>query len=190
MGVRHGPLQRWPGHSRRIPVGLALYLQALQAHQLNVPYRSRSHLARDILAFMAAQWPGRPIHSLADGGYATKDSGRQWPAAGHIVGRLPSSAKRYEVPPPHPPKRRGAPRKKGDLIGSPKTLAQTGLGWAPHPSAAGAESQAWDGLWHAVLPGRRGRVVVLRRQGKAAPTQPGQRKSPPPSKPFSRPISP
>jgi hypothetical protein len=29
------------------------------------------------------------------------------------------------LPPTPPRKRRGAPRKKGDLIGSPKTLAQT-----------------------------------------------------------------
>jgi hypothetical protein len=69
--------------------------------------------------------------------------------------------------------------KKGDLIGSPKTLAQTTTGWAPHPSEAGAEIQAWDGLWHAVLPGRLVRVVVLRRHGKPAPKQPGQRKPPP-----------
>jgi len=179
LGVMHVPLQRWPGHSLSIPVGLELYLKELQAHQLNVPYRSRSQLARDILDFMAAQLPGRPIQSLADGGYATKDYVRRLPEAVHIVGRFPISAKLYEVPPPHPPKRRGAPRKKGDLIGSPKTLAQTVQGWAPHPSEAGAEIQAWDGLWHAVLPGRLVRVVVLRRQGKATSKQPGQRKPPP-----------
>jgi len=71
------------------------------------------------------------------------------------------------------------PAKKGDLIGSPKTLAQTATGWTPHPSEAGAEIQAWDGLWHPVLPGRLVRVVVLRRQGQPATKQPGQRKPPP-----------
>jgi len=179
LGVMHMPLKRWPGHSLSIPVGLELYLKEPQAHKLNVPYRSRSQLARDILDFMAEQVPGRPIQSLADGGYATKDSVRRWPEAVHIVGRFPISAKLYEVPPPHPPQRRGAPRKKGDLIGSPKTLAQTATGGAPHPSEAGAEIQAWDGLWHAVLPGRLVRVVVLRRQGTSATKQPGQRKPPP-----------
>src|SRR6266581_7283203 len=176
LGVMHLPLKRWPGHSLSIPVGLELSLKEPQAHKLNVPYRSRSQLARDILDFMAEQVPGRPIQSLADGGYATKDSVRRWPEAVHIVGRFPISAKLYEVPPPHPPQRRGAPRKKGDLIGAPKTLAQTAKGWSPHPSEAGAEIQAWDGLWHPVLPGRLVRVVVLRRQSTPTTKRPGQRK--------------
>ena len=179
LGVMHIPLTRWPGHSLHVPVGLELYLKAPQALQLNVPYRSRSQLARDILDFLAAQVPGRPIQSLADGGYATKDYVRRLPKAVHIVGRFPISAKLYEVPPPPPPKRRGAPRKKGALIGSPKTLAQTATGWVSHPSEAGAEIQACEGLWHAVLPGRLVRVVVLRRPGTSATKQPGHRKPPP-----------
>ena len=140
-----------------------------------MPDRSRSQWARDIRDCLAEQWPGRPIRSLADGGYATKASVRRWPEAAHVVGRLPSSAQLYTVPPPPTPKRRGAPRKKGDLLGSPQTLVQTATGWASHPSEAGAESQAWDGLWHPVLPGRLVRVVVLRREGKHATTRLGQR---------------
>lgn len=101
------------------------------------------------------------------------------PEAVHVVGRFPGGATLYEVPPPPTAKRRGAPRTQGALRGSPKTLAQTPTGWAPHPSEAGAESHAWDGLWHTVLPGRLVRVVVLRRQGTPAPKRPGQRKPPP-----------
>jgi DDE superfamily endonuclease len=179
LGIMRIPLKRWPGHSLSVPVGLELYLKPAQAQALHVPYRSRSQLARDILDFLAAQMPGRPIRSLADGGYATKDYSRQLPEATHVVGRLPISAKLYTLPSKPTTKRRGAPRKKGDLIGSPKTLAQTSKGWSPHPSEAGAEIQAWTGLWHAVLPGRLVRVVVLRRDGKSAPKQPGQRKPPP-----------
>src|SRR6266581_6748238 len=176
FGVMHIPLKRWPGHSLSVPVGLELYLKPAQATALHVPYRSRSQLARAILDFLATQAPDRPIRSLADGGYATKDYVRQLPKATHVVGRLPISAKLYELPPQPTPKRRGAPRKKGDLIGSPKTLAQTAKGWAPHPSEAGAEIQAWDGLWHPVLPGRLVRVVVLRRQSTPTTKRPGQRK--------------
>jgi DDE superfamily endonuclease len=179
LGIRHIPLTRWPGHSLSVPVGLALYRKPAQATTLNVPYQSRSQLARAILDCIATQAPGRPIRSLADGGYATKDYVRQLPEAAHVVGRFPISAKLYEGPPPPTPKRRGAPRKKGALRGSPKTLAQTATEWSPHPSEAGAEIQAWEGLWHAVLPGRLVRVVVLRRQGTPAPKRPGQRKPPP-----------
>jgi hypothetical protein len=184
LGIMHIPLRRWPGHYLSVAIGCELYLKAPQAHQLHVPYRSRRQLARDILDFVAEQVPGRPLRSLADGGYATKDYVRQLPKAAQAVGRFPISAKLYELPPPPPPKRRGAPRKKGALIGSPKTLAQTATGWAPHPSEAGAEIQAWCGLWHPVLPGRLLRVVVVRRQAHGRPPRAGHRKPPPPVEAF------
>jgi hypothetical protein len=65
LGVMHVPLTRWPGHSLSIPIGLELYLKEPQAQQLNVAYRSRSQLARDILDFLAVQLPGRPIQRRA-----------------------------------------------------------------------------------------------------------------------------
>jgi hypothetical protein len=184
LGIMHIPLRRWPGHCLSVPVGCELSRKAPQAQTRNVPYQSRSQLARTILAFVAVQLPGRPIRSLADGGYATKDDVRQLPQAVPVVGRFPMSAKLYELPPPPTPKRRGAPRNKGDLIGAPKTLAQTAQGWEPHPSEAGAASQAWCGLWHPVLPGRLLRVVVVRRQGQGSSKQTGPHKPPPPVEAF------
>jgi hypothetical protein len=177
LGLMRIPLRRWPGHALSVPIGLELYLKPAQAHKLGVPYRSRSQLARGILDFAAQQLPERPIRSLTDGGYATKDYVRQLPKAVHVVGRLPISAKLYALPPMPETKRRGAPRKKGEVIGSLKTLAKTAEGWAPHPTEAGAEVQAWGGLWHAVLPGRLIRVVVLRRDATRVTKKPGQRKS-------------
>ena len=178
------PLKRWPGHRRSVPVGLERYLKPAQAQKLDVPYRSRSQLARGLLDCVAAQLPGRQIRSLADGGYATKDSVRQWPNAAHGVGRFPISAKLDALPSQSSHKRRGAPRKKGDLLGSPKTLAKTPEGWAPHPSEAGAEVQAWCGLWHLVLPGRLIRVVVVRRDATHSTKKSGQRTPPPPVEAF------
>lgn len=184
LGIMPVPLKRWPGHSLSIPVGLELYLKPELAAQLQVPYRSRSQLARDILDFVAEQLPTRQLRSLADGGYATKDYARELPDSAQALGRFPISAKLYEVPPKPIAKRRGAPRKKGDLIGSPKTLAQSAEGWSPHPSEVGAEVQAWDGIWHSVLPGRLIRVVVLRRDATRCTKKPGQRKPPPPLEAF------
>jgi DDE superfamily endonuclease/Archaeal putative transposase ISC1217 len=184
LGIMHIPLRRWPGHCLSVPVGGELYLKEAQARTLNVPYQSRSQLARTLLDFVAAQCPGRSIRSLADGGYATKDSVRPLPQAVHGVGRFPISATLYALPPPPTPKRRGAPRKKGALLGSPKTLAQTAQGWEPHPSEAGAEIQAWCGLWHPVLPGRLLRVVVVRRQGQGSSKRTGHHKPPPPVEAF------
>jgi hypothetical protein len=102
-GIMRIPLQRWPGPSLSVPVGLELYLKPAQATALNVPYRSRSQLARAILDFMAEQLPTRHIRSLADGGYATKDYVRAFPKTAAAVGRLPISAKLYQVPPPPRP---------------------------------------------------------------------------------------
>lgn len=176
VGIMRLPLKPWPGHSLSVPVGLELYRKPEQAHTLNVAYRSRSQLARDILDFIAEQLPERPIRSLADGGYATKDYVRDFPDTAHAVGRLPINAKLYELPPPPDTKRRGAPCKKGPLIGSPKTLAERAQGWAPHPTEAGAEIQVWWGLWHTVLPGRLIRVVVLKRDPQRVTKKPGHRK--------------
>jgi hypothetical protein len=184
LGILRLPLTRWPGHFLSVPVGLELYLKPEQAQPLNVPYRSRSQLARDILDFVAAQVPARPIRSLADGGYATKDYVCQLPTAVQVVGRFPISAKLDKEPPPRTTTRRGAPRKKGDVIGSPKVLAQTTAGWAPHPTEAGAEIQAWCGLWHSVLPGRLMRIVVLRRDPNRCSRKAGRRTPPPPVEAF------
>src|SRR5262249_34904438 len=68
------------------------------------------------------------------------------------------------------------PPKKGPLVGSPKTLARTRTGWQPHPTEAGTLVQAWDGLWHTVLPGRMIRVVVVRRPALFRLPKPGLRK--------------
>lgn len=143
LGGRHIPLPRWPGPSLRIPIGLELYLQAPHASQLHVPSRARRQWARDILDCLATQLPRRSMQSLADGGDATQDDVRRLPKAVPIVGRFPMSAKLYDVPPPHPPQHRGAPRKKGARIGSPTTLAQTATGWSPHPSGRRAPSRGW-----------------------------------------------
>jgi hypothetical protein len=73
------------------------------------------------------------------------------------------TAKLHQPAPKVTHKGRGAPRKKGDLIGSPKTLARSQTGWQPHPHEARAQVQSCCGIWHSVLPGRLIRVVVVRR---------------------------
>jgi hypothetical protein len=171
MGV---PLRSFPSHSLSVPIGLELSLKAAAAQKLHVPPRTRSQLARDIVDFVAQQLPERSIRVLTDGGYATKDFLRDVPESVHVVSRLLVSGTLYELPTPTGQKRRGAPRKKGPAIGSPKTLAHTPQGWQPHPTEAGAAVQAWCGLWHAVLPGHLIRVVVVRRTGPHQ-AKPGRR---------------
>lgn len=183
-GIMRVPLPRWPGQSVSIPIGLSLSLKEEQARKLKLPYQSRSALAREIVDFVAAQLPARPLRVLSDGGYATKEYLHQLPTTVDVVARMLITGKLYDLPPLRVAPRRGCPLKKGPLLGSPKTLARKRSGWQPHPTEAGALVQAWDGLWHAVLPGRLIRVVVVRRPTPTRVRKPGQRKPLPPVEAF------
>jgi DDE family transposase len=178
------PVPGWPGQSVSIPIGLSLYLKEGQAEKLQLPYQSRSTLARGIVDFVAAQLPTRRIRVLGDGGYATKDYLQQLPTTVDVVSRMLITGKLYTLPPQRATPCRGCPPKKGPLVGSPKTLARKRGGWQSHPTEAGALVQAWDGLWHAVLPGRMIRVVVVRRPAQSRVRQPGHRKPLPPVEAF------
>jgi len=82
------PLQRWPGHSLSVPIGLELSLKATLANTLKVPYRSRSTLARRIVDHIAAELPTRAIRVATDGGYATQAFLRALPTNVDVVGRF------------------------------------------------------------------------------------------------------
>jgi DDE superfamily endonuclease len=175
-GQMRVPVPGQPGQRVSIPIGLSLYLKAEQAHKLQLPYQSRSALAREIVDFVAAQLPTRRIRVVGDGGYATKDTLQQLPAGVDVVSRMLITGKLYAPPPPRIAPCRGCPPKKGALLGAPKTLARKRSGWQPHPTEAEALVQAWTGLWHSVLPGRLIRVVVVRRPPWLRVRKPGQRK--------------
>jgi hypothetical protein len=183
-GLMRVPVPGWPGQRVSVPIGLSLYLKAEQADRLHLPYQSRSTLAREIVDFVAAQLPTRQIRVLGDGGYATKDYLHQLPARVNVVSRMLITGKLYALPPQRITPRRGCPPKKGPLLGSPKTLARKRFGWQPHPTEAGALVQAWDGLWHTVLPGRLIRMVVVRRPTLPRVPKLGPRKPLPPVEAF------
>ena len=63
-----------------------------------------------------------------DGGYATQAFLRALPTNVTVVGRFLLTATLYQLPPARVKGQRGAPRKKDDVIGSPKTTAQRLLG--------------------------------------------------------------
>jgi DDE superfamily endonuclease len=183
-GLMRVPVPGWPGQQVSVPIGLSLYLKEEQADKLQLPYQTRSALAREIIDFVAAQLPARRIRVLGDGGYATTEYLHQLPATVDVVSRMLITGKLYALPPTRTLPRRGCPPQKGPLVGSPKTLARKRSGWQPHPTEAGALVQAWDGLWHTVLPGRLIRVVVLRRPQLSRVPKPGLRKPLPPVEAF------
>lgn len=87
-GIRRVPLPQWPTHRVRVPIGLSRSLKEAHARKRQLPYRSRSALAREIVDFVAAQLPGRRMRGLADGGYATKEYLRGLPASVQGVSRM------------------------------------------------------------------------------------------------------
>lgn len=133
---------------------------------------------------MAAHLPGRPIRVLGDGGYATTECRPRLPATVDVGSRMLITGKLYALPPKPAGPRRGCPPKKGPRLGSPKKLARKQRGWPPHPSAAAALVQVWEGLGYSVLPGRVVRVVVVRRPATKRTRKPGPRKPPPPIEAF------
>ncbi len=171
------PFRRWPGHSLRLPIGLALSRTEALAKTLKVPYRSRSALARRIVDHGATALPTRRIRVATDGGYATKVFLRALPSNVHVVGRLFLTAQRSQQPPEPVTGKRGAPRKKGPVIGAPKTLTTPSAAWQPHPQEAGAFIQAWVGIGHSVFPGRLLRVVVVWRPHLDGPATPNRSKA-------------
>jgi hypothetical protein len=87
LGVMRVPLPRWPGHCVTVPSGVARYLPAEHAHTDTLPDRARRALARPIVDFVAAQWPGRTIRVLAAGGDATKACLRDLPPSVAVLSR-------------------------------------------------------------------------------------------------------
>jgi hypothetical protein len=170
------PLAPWPGHQLSVPVGLSLYLKEPQAKQLRRLHHSRGALAREIIDFVAEQLPQRRLRVLADGGYASKEFLHDLPKNVDVISRLLVTGKLYGLPTHPRPVKRGRRPRKGKVIGLPQTLARKRLGWQSHPTEAGAQMQAWQGLWHAVLPGRLLRVVVVRRKATKRTPKPGRRK--------------
>jgi len=171
------PFRRWPGHSLSLPIGLELSRKEALAKTLKVPYRSRSALARRIVDHVATERPTRRMCVATDGGYATKVFLRALPSNVPVVGRLLLTAQLSQQPPEPVKGKRGAPRKKGPVIGSPKTLATPSAAWQPHPQEAGAFIQSWVGIWHRVLPGRLLRVVVVWRPHLDGPAKPNSSKA-------------
>ena len=176
VGILRLPLARWPGYRLSVPVGLELYLKEPLAQRLQVPYGSRSQLARAIIDLVAQTLPGRPIRALVDGGYATKDFLRELPESVQVIARMPIIAALYETLKPTSKPRVGRPLLKGQRLGSPKTLARKRKGWHDHPTEAETQVQSWVTLWHSVLPGRTVRVVVVRRKSTPEAKRKGHRK--------------
>jgi hypothetical protein len=82
-----------------------------------------------LVSLLAAAFPGRTIHVVADAAYhgpalKTLPAGVTWTT------RLPANAVLYDLAPPRRPGTKGRPRRKGARLGTPAQLAAAAA-WAP-----------------------------------------------------------
>lgn len=150
-------------HQLNVPIGIELYLKPHWAEELEVSFKSRSELARQLIDRVARLLPHRLIYVTVDGDYATKAFLKELPDKVHIIGRFPIDAKLYHPCDPGTHSRRGRPRVKGDSIGAPRDLMHSKTGWLPHPGEADAQFKIISGIWHTVYPKKRIQVLILRR---------------------------
>lgn len=150
-------------HHLNLPVGIKLYLKEHWANELNVPFKSRSQQAREIINQIAKLLSYRKIYVTADGDYATKAFLRNLPDNVQIIGRFPIDGKLYHPYNPANHKGRGRPRIKGECIGAPRDIMHSIGGWKSHPDQANTQIKVITGIWQYVLPNQRIKVVILRR---------------------------
>jgi DDE superfamily endonuclease len=121
--------------------------------------------AADLVTLLAAAFPGRAIHVVADAAY-------HGPAIKHLppavtwTCRLRANAVLYDLAPPRPPGTRGRPRRKGDRLGTPGQLAATAR-WAPATVRIYRRDQdihlaGITCLWYGCLDTRTVRVILAR----------------------------
>jgi hypothetical protein len=84
---------------------------------------SKTTVARDLVKILAAAFPGRTVHVVADAAYHGPAL-RDLPANVTWTCRLPKTAVLYALAPPRTGKR-GRPRTKGGRLGTPADLART-----------------------------------------------------------------
>jgi SRSO17 transposase len=113
-----------------LPVALALW-QPKRAHirdgQPDPERPSKPRLARTIVDMIAARYPDRTVHAVADAGYAS-GAWRGLPERVTMTFRVRKDAALYA---PTPPKtgRRGRPAKKGERLPTITQIAAEGAGW-------------------------------------------------------------
>ena len=117
------------------------------------------------MALLAAAFPGRPIHVVADSAYHGPAL-KHLPAAVTWTCRLRANAVLYSLAPDRPPGTRGRPRRKGDRLGTPAQLAAA-AGWTPATVRAYGRDQQMNlagitCLWYGCLDTRTVQGILAR----------------------------
>jgi DDE superfamily endonuclease len=173
--VTCGIVARLPFCTR--PVCLPVLARLVLPGKTKIPARARKRkkaapapgtkvsAAADLVTQLAAAFPGRPVHVVADAAYRGPAL-KQLPPAVTWTCRLHANAVLYALAPPRTPGTRGRPRRKGDRLGTPRQLAATAR-WTPATVRAYGRDQDIHladitCLWYGSLDTRTVRVILAR----------------------------
>jgi hypothetical protein len=132
IGVVAVGLSRWPGWLMGLPVLAALYRKREDCNEHH-PFMTRQQLAARLIHQTHAALPKRRIRVTADGQYATKEvAGACFEVGGALISRLRGDSALFALPPApaaRKGKTRGAPKRRGERLATPKDLSQSTRGW-------------------------------------------------------------
>ncbi|MCH5373993.1 MAG: transposase [Planctomycetes bacterium] len=121
--------KRWPNRVLGLPVWFTLYRKPRDCDRKH-PFRTRQHIAAEMIRQTQEALPDWTIRVAADGQYATKVVAEAASGAGsNLVSRIRSDAALYALPPKRKRHKRGRRPKKGKRLPTPKRLAQRKQGW-------------------------------------------------------------
>ena len=130
-------------------------------------YRTRPQLAGEMIALLASWLPDRTIHVVGDSAYAGKSISRHLPDNVHLTSRMVMNAALYDRPAKRRKGERGAPRKKGKRLPSPRELAKSKkVRWTKtRVTLYGRRVRVWykscTALWYNSAGTRLLRIVVV-----------------------------
>lgn len=129
------------------------------------PAGTKTATAVALVTLLAAAFPGRPVHVVADAAYHGPAL-RTLPPAVTWTTRLPANAVLYDLAPPRQPGTRGRTRRKGARLGTPAELAATAR-WTPATVHIYRRDERKDlacvtCLWYGCLATTTARVILAR----------------------------
>jgi hypothetical protein len=110
------------GHWYFLPLLFRLYLNKKSAAKHRRVYRTRPELAVQMLGVLCNSRNSRRFHAIADSAYGGQSVLCFLPANCDLTSRLPKNARLYAAPPERKAGTNGRPRKRGDLLPTPRQM--------------------------------------------------------------------
>ena len=112
-----------PGHYVSLPILFRLYVNQKTATKKRLRHRTRPELAVEMLTVLCKRHENRR-HAVGDSAYGGQSVLANWPANCDLTSRLVLSARLYAAPPARKPGINGRPRKRGQLLPTPRKMLE------------------------------------------------------------------